>query len=297
MTDERLDQILKQALAPEISENDIRVKKRVRAKKMNKIVKRSIGVAACAALIATVGVGANYRNIIGTGRDNVADNRNPFVITAYAAELEGGKAVPVILGEKQSWAICGGEDGETINYVILTDFRCEGDDIESITYSINKGAFNISEMADDSIITDAAEYEGEMNSGSIGDIEDEEGNIISESRFLKEYTVSYDAQTNDATTISICGEKTMPGAFDIIWGETESNYEEVAKVYDELLDGVEITCTVHFTDGSSANQVITAGGQVMTYAEAGMCEEGETFDTGEDWETKDAFFSFKLKEN
>ncbi|MGN0342672.1 MAG: hypothetical protein ACI4DO_07750 [Roseburia sp.] len=296
MTDEQLDQILKQALAPEISEDDIQVKKRVRKKKMNKIVKSGIAVAACAALVATAGVGANYRNIISANGDRGADSGSPFAITAFAAEMEQGKTVPVILGQQQSWVLSGEADENTINYVILTDFQCEGENIDSITYSINQGAFNISEIPSDGIIMDAVEYEGEMSCGDIGAIEDEEGNIVSERRWVKEYTVSYEAQKNDTTFISICGEKTLSGPVYVVWSGNEENYEEEARIYDELLEGVEITCTAHFTDGTSASQVITAGGQVMTFAEAGMCQEGEIYNTGESGDTKGAFFIFELKE-
>lgn len=291
MTDERLDQILKQALAPKISEEDIHVKKSVRSKKMNKMVKRGIAVAACAALVATFGMGINYRNIFHTNEDS-----SPFTISVYAAELEEGKTVPVILGQEQCWALGGDGDTDTVDYVIKTDFRCEGENIESITYSINQGAFNVSEMPGDSIIMDEVAYEGDIHCGDIGVAEDEEGNIISENRFLKEYTVRYDAQTDDKTVIAICGEKSFAGAVQGIWGEDQNNYEEQARIYDTLLDGVEITCTAHFTDGTSASQVITVGGRVMTYAEAGMCDEGDTYETGESGDTEGAFFAFELKE-
>lgn len=296
MTDERLEQILKQALAPEIAENDIKVQKKVRSGNMRKIVKRSIAAAACAALIVTVGTTVTKRNNVITNQNQAVEINNPFMITAYAAELEKGKIAPVIAGNKQSWALSGDEEKDTIHYEILTDFRCEGEGIDFITYRIENAAFNISEMADDSIISDAVEYTGELSSGGIGEIEDEAGNIISESRLLKEYTLQYDMQSNETTTIGICGEKMIPGSVATVWSDDPDNYETVAKIYDELLDGVEITCNVHFTDGSTASRIITVGGQVMTYAEAGMCAEGDTYDTGEDGQTKGAFFIYELKE-
>ena len=51
MTDKRLDQILSQALAPEISDVEIAVKKARRNFYMNKIVKIGVSVVACAALL------------------------------------------------------------------------------------------------------------------------------------------------------------------------------------------------------------------------------------------------------
>ena len=65
MTDKRLDQILNQALAPEISDVEIVVKKARRNYYMNRIVKIGVSVVACAALLimgnATVGHFIHHR--------------------------------------------------------------------------------------------------------------------------------------------------------------------------------------------------------------------------------------------
>ena len=55
MTDEKLDQILKQALAPEINDREIRVRRR-RKGKMRKSGKIGTGVAAAVA-VAVIGIG------------------------------------------------------------------------------------------------------------------------------------------------------------------------------------------------------------------------------------------------
>ena len=51
MTDERLDQILKQALAPEIADTEIAVKQAGRNYYMKKIWKIGVAAVACAALL------------------------------------------------------------------------------------------------------------------------------------------------------------------------------------------------------------------------------------------------------
>ena len=56
MTDEKLDQILKQALAPEIDDKEIRVRRKVRKGKMKKLNKIRKGVAAAVAA-AIIGIG------------------------------------------------------------------------------------------------------------------------------------------------------------------------------------------------------------------------------------------------
>lgn len=64
MTDERLDQILKQALAPEINDFEIKIRRKERNKRMNikKLVTGSL--VACAALtLVVIGgyFGGNYK--------------------------------------------------------------------------------------------------------------------------------------------------------------------------------------------------------------------------------------------
>jgi hypothetical protein len=299
MTDERLDQILKQALSPEVSKEDIRLRERKRGKNMNKRIKKYIATAACAAAtVAIAGIAATRNGTTSNfSADTSDDVQNPFTITVYAKELDDTNYVPLVIGGRQSWALSGNADYGKIYYDILTDFSCQGDNIDTITYRINEGAFDLSEMADDSIIVAEAEYDGaeELRSGNLGVVESTEGDILSVSRFLQEYTVKYDAQTNDTTSISICGEKTSKELLNAIWSDDAGDYEGKAAALDELLEDVRITCTVHFTDGTSASRVITVGGRVMTYEEAGMLGEGEAFDNGSDAQTKDAFIAFSLQ--
>ena len=94
MTDERLDQILKQALSPEIDDSEIKLRGKVRKKKMNikKVV--TYGIVACAALLI-IAVAGIYTGILKTDDGKAADYSNStegsignlFAITAYAAEL------------------------------------------------------------------------------------------------------------------------------------------------------------------------------------------------------------------
>ena len=290
MTDERLEQILKQALSPEVSDAEIKIKAKERKYSMKKTVKAGIAVAACLALAVTAGLGRRY---LGRGgADDIPQSDNSFTLTAYAEELTPDKEVPVVIGNEQSWALGGDPDNGRVSYCIQTFFRCEGNDIESVTYSINKGAFQIEELPGKSIVADVKGYEGEINAGGIGCVEDENGNILTKTRLATEYTVSYDAQTSDTTWVSICGEITSPDLFNTLWGEnSRQNLNAVAAGYDEMLEGVEITCTAHYTDGSSASKIITGSGKVMTFKETGQYYEGEDFNP----DAAEAFIVFELK--
>ena len=68
MTDERLDQILKQALSPEIDDSEIQIRRKVRKHKMD--IKKIIvyGVVACAVLTLVV-AGGYFGSLSKTGED------------------------------------------------------------------------------------------------------------------------------------------------------------------------------------------------------------------------------------
>ena len=68
MTDERLDQILKQALAPEINDSEIQIRRKVRNNKMSmkKIIVR--GLVACAVLTLVM-TGGYFSELLQTGGD------------------------------------------------------------------------------------------------------------------------------------------------------------------------------------------------------------------------------------
>lgn len=89
MTDERLDQILKQALTPEIDDSEIQIRRKVGDNKM--ILRKIItgGLAVCAVLTLVV-TGGWFGGTMQRGEYDIADANNFFVITAHAAELPEG---------------------------------------------------------------------------------------------------------------------------------------------------------------------------------------------------------------
>ena len=91
MTEEYLDQVLKQALSPEIEDSEIQLRRKVTKMNTKKVL--SIGLAVCAALLVVVAGGFFLGNIIpeinsSNGTFEIAiPKTNRFVITANAAEL------------------------------------------------------------------------------------------------------------------------------------------------------------------------------------------------------------------
>lgn len=91
MTEEYLDQVLKQALSPEIEDSEIQLRRKVTKMNTKKVL--SIGLAVCAALLVVVAGGFFLGNIIpeinsSNGTYEIAiPKTNRFVITANAAEM------------------------------------------------------------------------------------------------------------------------------------------------------------------------------------------------------------------
>lgn len=274
MNDEKLEEILQQALTPTVTDEDIYMYKRVRKHSMKNIIKTGVVVAACAALVMAANISGVLDNLpttkLAQNNDGTAaeSSKNPFKLTCYAAELKKGKMVPVSLKGEENWGfgLCGVEnDPNGVSYCIGNQFKCEGENIANITYSINSGCFYIVEKKSAGIVTEYNEYSGpELATPIMGfdDLELEEGEDESDSIYniirASSYTVSYDAQESATSMFGICGIKSDAKAYKAAFSDIP--LEDQIDGYTELMDGVEITCTVTFTDGTMESKVITVKG-------------------------------------
>lgn len=271
MTDEKLEKILQQTLIPEVADEDIYLYRKVR-KSRKKFVKIFAAVAACLALI--LGINASGTFTIGTDKDTdqtVAEN-SPFVITCYAKELEKGVSVPLKFAgyDKNGYVINGGEDGESVAYNTGMRFKCEGDNIATVTYSINGAAFWICEKHGNSIITDCTEYTGEyFNAGGFapkGCKEDETDEENYDIRELSSYTLAYDKQESDTSIFAIKGIKKNKKIYELFESDfVDDNVEGITKLTDDVV----ITCTVTYNDGTSESKEIGLKGIKETIKDDG----------------------------
>ena len=139
MTDETLDQILKQALAPDIDDSEIQIRRKAVIKKMN--IKKLVasGLAACAVLSLVVAGGYLYKGSQTEGTALIAASEhdttstNFFAITAYAAELPEGTTSGDVIGLRLVEAGYGTPDflggrftisGQNIDTVKMTTDKC-----------------------------------------------------------------------------------------------------------------------------------------------------------------------------
>lgn len=271
MTDEKFEQMLKMALAPEISESEIMIKGRTKRYHMGKSVKMVLAAAACAVLAVGIPTAVDFRAYEKS--TTAVSSDNPFVIHVMASELETDSVTYL---EESSWDAGWGfgylEDTGEVTYTFLLPFSCTGDKIETITYSVSKGAFYVLEPQDESIIIDSVAYSGTFEGGTYG------GNINhtepQAQHLYTSYTVSYDQQTDDETWISLWGKETVSKeeCYDVLFASQRTD-ESMAELINKVLGDVEIACTVQFTDGTSDTKSIDIGASVMTYEEAGFEKE------------------------
>ena len=176
-----------------------------------------------------------------------------------------GKPVAVTTEDADSWVLGGNEDG-TWSYCFNLPFQCEGENIDSVSYSINRGAFQVVELEGTSIIASGKEAEEPVNSGLIGGSDYEA--IPTTITYYTEYTLDYDRQESDATWINMVRDDIKFSDPDLPQRENKSD-EDVKKVFDELFGDAMITCTVHFTDGTSETIEIEPGVIVTTATKNG----------------------------
>ena len=260
-------------------------------KNFSKLITSSAALCACTVLFATLGHFKPFTsateqraetNILHfTEKNDITQSlTNMFTLQVYAADapeasengfvtLQPGKGF-VFTENNLGSVLCGNEEGN-ISYCIGTRFLCEGKNIESITYSIENAAFQIVEPKDSSIIIDYKEYNEPLNTGTIGEF----GNGLSVRRHYKSYTVDYKEQFNDRTWINICNETNLP--WETLFAESNT-LEDIVNAKNEMMKDVVITCTVHYTDGTSDSGTLTIGGAIVIPEEPiGVPEKDKAF--------------------
>lgn len=244
---------------------------------MKKLIKPVVAAAACAAILLGYTVSGN----MGSSQQK-AQNDHSFTMLVNAEELKEDKPVITFSGDEleSGWAMCGEEDDSTVSYSLATDFACEGENIKTITYRINKGAFQIIKpesvkLEDNGISMNETEElgnvmmlpvgnfpKGVFGDESLSDEKQEESENV-DGYGAVEYTLDYENQKPENIVFNICGKKKMGDAYNKIFGEYRTVEEEKAG-RDELLGDIVITCTATFTDGTTASREIVMENKIMT---------------------------------
>ena len=258
------------------------------SKKNLKVTKLFAAMAACAALIIIASTTNNYLNRPQEEKETtVAENtttekENLFTMKVMAAQTEVTAQKPVAIAQNNrlGYAISGDSDTNTASYKIDMPLYCEGENIESITYSISKGYFEISENITDDFqsVVESGKPLDENSNGYLNPIFDDNGEIAMQQEVndFVEYTVSYDNQQKEGVWVTFCNDEIPFSDFESIVEQKKKTQEEVAEAYQKLVDGVVITCTANYKDGTKKGVEINVGAAALTYEEIGMNVDGMT---------------------
>jgi hypothetical protein len=267
MNDTEFEHILKQALRPDVSDEEILVKKtpskskrRKITMKKHRIIQSTVAAAVCLALIFGIGYKINLEQLglqktetVKPEKTQTTADTNSFVVKVNAAEIKHTKKNQMKIYANPSYTSiwCEGDAGKQfVSYNIKTPLQFEGNNIKTVTYRINKGHFFVTK----------AEHSQYFKEGELC-----EGSAQSNYRFFtinakempeKQFTVSI---TDDDCKISSADAKAL---FD---GKAESDSELQAR--NKALGNVAITCTATFDDGTQKSVNIKVKHQKLTGAQ------------------------------
>ena len=232
------------------------------SKKNLKVTKLFAAMAACALIIIVASTTNNYLNRPQEEKETTVaehtttEKENMFTMKVMAAQAEvtAQKPVAIAQNDRFGYAINGDSDMNTASYKIDMPLYCEGENIESVTYSINKGYFEISENITDDFqsAVESGKPLDENSNGYLNPIFDDNGEIAMQQEVndFVEYTVSYENQQKEGVWVTFCNDEIPFSDFDSIVEQKKKTQEEVAAAYQKLVDGVVITCTANYKDGT-----------------------------------------------
>lgn len=301
MKEEKLDQILQQALAPEVDDNEIKVrfeKGEYPMRKKKNYVRPAVALVACAALVAGIGFGNLPDQILSsTGlyhkTDISAGKPSPNVEDGFVMKVKAAEVKELKRGETQAAIYSGGTTGEAwsgsndnneISYMIDLPLVCEGKNMDTITYSVNKGCFRILQPKNKPYVIKGEECEKPKQVSSGVDIEIEpDAADEKEAKYYKSFTISAKDQNRKDVEVAICDEKKLSRElYKQLWdnntaGTTDEEIIAEADVKNEVMDSPQVTCKINYR-GNAQQKTETAKVAVhleaMTYKEAaGRCSD------------------------
>ena len=188
------------------------------SKKNLKVTKLFVAMAACASIIIVASTTNNYLNRPQEEKETTVaehittEKENMFTMKVMAAQAEvtAQKPVAIAQNDRFGYAINGDSDMNTASYKIDMPLYCEGENIESVTYSINKGYFEISENITDDFqsAVESGKPLDENSNGYINPIYNDNEEIVAQQALkdYTEYTVSYDDQQKEGVYVTFCND-------------------------------------------------------------------------------------------
>ncbi len=257
-----------------------------RSMERRKIIWRGAAAAACLALIVTANaVGLMQRQNRTEVPGNIAEETNSvldkyFTVTAYAKELtKTGK----VFQEKYSGSSNGfcGDKTDELSYNFEFPVEVKGENIDTVTYTIQEGAFCINHPKKKNIVVSGNKLEKLLNVPGRSAEDEREKKLTYLDEQYRSFTVKYDYQTDKKICVDIVGtsdawskeKKAQYKAlhYDIV----DSTVEEEKAVCDFLMKDMNITCMVTYKDGSTESKDIVLSNEIMRVSDVTDVAEEE----------------------
>ena len=301
MNDKELDQILRKSLRPEVSEEELEVWDREprmeseHTMRRHTIIKSTVAAAACLALVA--GIGYGHFSDIGKSpaqQDTTVTKTTPqgvlnsFTVTVSAAEVKKNKASGVsgasIQGEEASgkaqpkiyaspsydstWA--GNPEGSKVAYWVIAPITCSGDNIKSVTYTINKGYFSVVAKKNSKYLiaseSKSTKAENWFGFNEYADYAKKE---------YTSFTVSGTEKPEEKFQIAFVGEGMLSKKGKKALFNGDEGLQAEAEAHQELIGDTVITCTATYNDGSQKSVDVKVGTEVLGILDVLSAQEAE----------------------
>ena len=239
-------------------------KKRNIHKYRKKRIGQVIAGVACAAIIICAA------NIADTSEEN---QNHFFSINVMASGSKEGKLTD-IEGVSLGPGFCYSEEKGFVAYDMLFPVIVVGENIKSVTYSVNNGNFSVISKKDAEIVTDGIKTKG-INYRESGDFYSPQSDeCIYDGRnvMYSQFTIDYEKQGSSDYFVELTNE--FEDRWDLIYifnnKLSKMSMEEEAEWTNEVFfkDTV-ITCTVEFEDGKSVQKKLRPVCRVFELTEDG----------------------------
>ena len=166
-----------------------------------------------------------------------------------------------------------------VTYCVNFPITIEGENIDAITYSINKGFFQVFSKTGDNYVMDGVKYQGEWSyvpacppEGYYPDGDQTKFKDIGkgyDKGVYTSYKFSADKQGSKDLAINLCGNILVtPETYMNLWyydGNLDRHMEGRNALYGDII----ISCDITFKDGKKQTLKIRRGNKIMTLKEAG----------------------------
>ena len=284
MKDKELDQMLKKALTPSIKDDETKIRFEMEdcvMRKKRNYIKPAVALVASAALVVGIAYGdvpgkIMNNNTVSTNSGTSAPGEkesvvNSFAVKVKAAEvqkLEKGKETPVISEKDSDGAVWDGDDEtKEIDYLISCPIIIEGDQIDTITYSVNHGGFLVAEPEKNSYVLSGDKSNDDE--GKIGDFE-VKSKVKMVNNCYSTFTIAAKSQQK-AVIYLYDYKKVSKNVFEKIWNtdsDEDRGLEKLVEGRNAAFDNQTMTCKITYKDGTSENVDIAVKEKIMTYKEA-----------------------------